>query len=86
MIIWLPFRYGVSGSNTVVSALQEMHVCVPPGTQTWQWKMDHLSLIFLLKPAFMVDFPLPYLITRGYIYIYMQLYAYDAMQCNVIIC
>ena len=31
------------------------------------WKMDHLSMIFLLKPPFLGDVPLPCLITKGYL-------------------
>ena len=30
------------------------------------WKLDHLSVIFLLKRPFIGDSPLPCLITRGY--------------------
>ena len=33
----------------------------------WQWKMDHLSMIFLLKPQFLVNIHLPRLIIGGYI-------------------
>ena len=31
------------------------------------WKMDNLSVIFLLKPLLIGDFPLPCLITRGWL-------------------
>ena len=27
-------------------------ITVPSGNQTWQWKLDHLSMKFLLKPPF----------------------------------
>ena len=39
---------------------------LPSGNPTWQWKMDHLSVIFLTNPPFHRGFPLPCLITRGY--------------------
>ena len=29
-----------------------MSCSIRSGTQTWQWKRDHLSVIFLLKPPF----------------------------------
>ena len=36
----------------------EKHIWeLPSGNQTWQRKMDHLSVIFSLKPAFIGDFP-----------------------------
>ena len=32
---------------------------IPSANQTWQWKMDHLSVVFLLviKPPSIGDFP-----------------------------
>ena len=30
---------------------------VPSGHETWQWKMDDLSVILLLEPPFLGDFP-----------------------------
>ena len=30
---------------------------IPSGNQTWQWKVDHLAVIFGLKPSFIGDFP-----------------------------
>ena len=39
---------------------------IPSGHQTWLEKMDHLSMIFRIKPPFIGDLPLPYLITGGY--------------------
>ena len=30
---------------------------IPSGNQTWQWKMDPLSVIFRIKPLFIRDFP-----------------------------
>ena len=38
---------------------------ISSGNQTWQWQMDHLSMIFLLKPPFRGDFPLLCLMTKG---------------------
>ena len=35
---------------------RKMHE-IPSANQTWQWKMDHVSMIFLLKPPFIGDFP-----------------------------
>ena len=35
--------------------------------QTWQWKRNHFSVIFLLKPPVIWDFPLSCLITRGWL-------------------
>ena len=29
---------------------------IPSSNQTWQWKMDHLSVLFLLRPPFIGDF------------------------------
>ena len=39
--------------------------CFPSGSQTWQWKIRPLSMIFLLKPSFRGNGPWPRLITRG---------------------
>ena len=47
------------------------HFFLPSGNQTWQWKLDHSSMIFLyvyiyihiVKPKFIGDFPLPCLMT-----------------------
>ena len=30
---------------------------IPHDNQTWQWNMDHLSMIFLLTPPFIGEFP-----------------------------
>ena len=32
---------------------------IPSGKQTWHWKMDHLSMIFLSTAPFLSTFPLP---------------------------
>ena len=36
---------------------------LPSGNQTWQWKMDLWSVIFLWKPLFIGDCPFPCLLT-----------------------
>ena len=50
--------YGKSPSLSSVNQL-------PSGNQTWQGKMNHVSVFFLFKPPFLGEFPLPCLITRG---------------------
>ena len=40
--------------------------CLPSGNQTWQGKMDHLSVIFLIKPPLLRNLPLPCLFTGMY--------------------
>ena len=37
----------------------------PSGNQTWQWKIDYISVIFRVKPPFPGHFPVSCLITRG---------------------
>ena len=34
---------------------------LPSGNQTWQWKRDHLSVILLLRPPDIGDFPASHL-------------------------
>ena len=41
-------------------------IIITSGNQTWHWNMDHLSVIFPLKPPFIRGSPLPCLIARGY--------------------
>ena len=61
----------------------QCNVWVPSGNQTWQWKMDHLLVILLLKPPFIEDFPLPCLITRGYLRLLVWPYGLPEDFCTV---
>ena len=47
---------GLQGEFGAMSAGQRLGFMVPSGNQTWQWKMDHLSVIFPLKLSFIGDF------------------------------
>ena len=38
---------------------------IPSGNQTWRWKMDHLSLIFLSKPPFSSGISQPTMFDEG---------------------
>ena len=49
--------------------LQISVIQIHSGNQTWQWKMDHLQVMFLLKLPFIEDFPLPCLIITNYIHV-----------------
>ena len=47
-------------SYVVMNSVKQCETCsIPSDNQTWQWKMDNLSVIFLLKSSFVGDFPLP---------------------------
>ena len=39
------------------SLFKSHYMHLPSGNQTWQWKMDHWLVIFLLKPPSVGDFP-----------------------------
>ena len=34
-----------------------MRTSIPSGNQTWQWKTQHLEIMFILKRSFIADFP-----------------------------
>ena len=54
-----PIRWGVSGVSLKWGY-------IPSSNQRRQWKPHHLWMIFLFKPPFLDDVPLPGLISRGY--------------------
>ena len=59
---------------------------LPSGKQTWQWNSHYLFVIFRIKHPFIGDFPLPCLITRGYVhFISSQVYA-DSIPFTVYSC
>ena len=43
---------GHGKSTSEKPEIEKLKACLPSGNQTWQWKMDHLSMIFQLKPPF----------------------------------
>ena len=54
----------VLGTSHISGRISIM-ICIPCN-QTWHWKMDHSSVIFLPKPLLIMDFLLPCLISRRY--------------------
>ena len=44
-------------SSSYTVHITHMYHGLPSGNQTWQWKIDHLSMNFLWKPPFIGDFP-----------------------------
>ena len=59
----IPFPLGKAGGQVQWFVFGNMFL--PSSNQSWQWKMDHLSVIFLLNPPLTWHFKLPCLITRG---------------------
>ena len=58
----LELNFGVC----VLSGTYVAELWLPSGNQIWQWKMDCLSGICVLRLSLIGDFPLPCLITKWY--------------------